>query len=136
MRLKNKPYMVIILLAIALCSTSCRSSRTTTVTQRSEAKTEQTQEKTRVDDVTYVHDSVYVIVTAERTEVTRWRTRWRDRTVHDTVMERVTDTIRETNTVEKVVQVPRKGSGAGWLVAIILFLIIVVYILIKTLLKR
>lgn len=84
----------------------------------------------------FVHDSIFIREEGDTVVQERWRTCWRDHIVHDTVRERVTDTIHETNTVEKVVQVPRKGSGAGWLVAIVLFLIIVVYILIKTLLKR
>ena len=81
-------------------------------------------------------DSVYVLVTQERTEVTRWRTQWRERTVHDTVVVHTTDTIRETRDVEKVVQVPTKGSSAGWAVALALMLLIVVYILIKSFSKQ
>lgn len=87
-------------------------------------------------DSVYVHDSVYVYATTERTEVTRWRTQWRERTVHDTVIVNTNDTIIETRCVEKLVQVPAKGGGAGWAVAIALMLLIVVYILIKTTLKR
>ena len=89
----------------------------------------------RTADSVFVHDSVFVYVTQERTEVTRWRTRWRERTVHDTVYIRQTDTVRYTQTAEKVVEVPRKGSGAGWIAALALFAVIAVYILIKALLR-
>lgn len=115
--------------------TSCRSSRTTTAKEKSESRTEQTQERTYVNDVTYIHDSIFVLVAGDTVEKERWRTCWRDRIVHDTVIERVTDTVRLTETVDKVVEVPAKGNYTGWWVAGALFAIIVVYILIKILIK-
>lgn len=130
---RNKALLAFFLVALFL--TSCRTSRTTTV-ERNAAHTEQTLREIHTTDSVFIHDSIIIREGGDTLVRERWRTCWRDRIVHDTVRERVTDTIHETNTVEKVVQVPRKGSGAGWLVAIILFLIIVVYILIKTLLKR
>lgn len=87
-------------------------------------------------DSVYIRDSIYVREGADTVFLTRWRTVWRDRIVHDTVRATATDTIRETRSVEKVVQVPAKGGSAGWTVALALMLLIVVYILIKTLLKR
>jgi len=60
---------------------------------------------------------------------------WRDRIVHDTVLHHETDTVYATNIVEKVKEVPAKGSSTGWIVAAALFALIVVYILIKTFLK-
>ena len=85
-------------------------------------------------DKEYVHDSVFVYV-GDTVVITRWRTSWRDRVIHDTVFKHTTDTVHETNDVEKVVQVPTKGSSAGWAVALALMLLIVVYILIKSFLK-
>lgn len=82
----------------------------------------------------YVHDSVFVYV-GDTVLITRWRTSWRDRIIRDTVLKHTTDTIHDTNYVEKVVQVPTRGSNAGWIVAIALFLLIVVYILIKCFLR-
>ena len=108
----------------------------TATTGRSEARTETSVGVSRTTDSVVVHDSVYVLVTQERTEVTRWRTQWRERTVHDTVVVHTTDTIRETETVEKVKTVPQKGDAAGWIVAAALFILILVYILIKTFLKQ
>lgn len=85
-------------------------------------------------DKEYVHDSVFVYV-GDTVVITRWRTSWRDRVVHDTVLKHTTDTIRETNDVEKVVEVRAKGSGAGWAVAVALMILIVVYIVIKCFLR-
>lgn len=82
-----------------------------------------------------MHDSVFVYV-GDTVMITRWRTSWRERIVHDTVREHTTDTIRETRDVEKVVQVPTRGSSAGWVVALALMLLIVVYILIKSFFKQ
>lgn len=92
--------------------------------------------ETRTTDSVYVRDSIYVREGTDTVWMTRWRTSWRERTVHDTVREHDTDTVWETRCVEKVVQVPTKGSGAGWAVALVLMLLIVVYILIKTLSKQ
>lgn len=127
--------MAILVLAVALCSTSCRSSRMTTA-ERNAAHTEQTLREIRTTDSVVVRDSIFVRVAADTVTMERWRTLWRERTLHDTVIVRTTDTVHETSTVEKLVEVPKKGSSTGWLVAIVLFLVIVVYILIKTLLKR
>ena len=85
----------------------------------------------REKDSVYVVDSVFVHVSQELVRETRWRTVWRERIVHDTVREHTTDTIRETEYVEKVVEVPAKGSGTGWAVALALMAVIVVYIVIK-----
>ena len=136
MKVTNKAKILI--LTLCLAATSCRSSRTTVTatTGRSEARTETSVGVSRTTDSVVVCDSVYVLVTQERTEVTRWRTQWRERTVHDTVVVHTTDTIRETRDVEKVVQVPTKGSSAGWAVALALMLLIVVYILIKSFSKQ
>ena len=125
-----------LIVTIALCSTSCRSSLTTSAEQRNETHTETTVREIHTTDSVYIRDSIYVREGADTVFLTRWRTVWRDRIVHDTVRERTTDTIRETRCVEKVVQVPTKGGSAGWAVALALMLLIVVYILIKTLLKR
>lgn len=91
--------------------------------------------ETRTIDSVHIHDSVYIREGGDTVYMTRWRTMWRDRIVHDTVHEHTTDTIWEMKTEEKMVQVPTKGSNAGWIVAMAQFLLIVVYILIKTLLK-
>ncbi len=98
---------------------------------RNEARTETSSSVTSTTDTEYVHDSVFVYV-GDTVMITSWRTSWRERIVHDTVREHTTDTIRETRDVEKVVQVPTKGSSAGWAVALALMLLIVVYILIKS----
>lgn len=103
--------------------------------QRSETRTETNSTVSSTTNTEYVHDSVFVYV-GDTVLITRWRTSWRDRIIHDTVVKHSTDTIHETNDVEKVVQVSTRGSKAGWIVAMALFLLIVVYILIKTLLKR
>ena len=121
--------------ALALCLTECRSTLAT-ATESREASTEALHTATSRADSVYVHDSVYVYVTTERTEVTRWRTQWRTLTVHDTVRCHSTDTIVKTETVEKVVTAPQKGGSTGWAVAFALMAAIAVYTLIKTLLKQ
>lgn len=93
-------------------------------------------EDVRVTDSVFIHDSIYIHEKGDTVREIRWRTCWRERTVYDTVVERTTDTIVRTETVEKVVEVPKKGGNAGWAVAVSLFLLIIVYILIKTLLKQ
>lgn len=93
-------------------------------------------EDVRVTDSVFIHDSIYIHEKGDTVREIRWRTCWRERTVYDTVVERATDTIVRTEAVEKVVEVPKKGSNAGWAVAVSLFLLIIVYILIKTLLKQ
>ncbi len=102
-----------------------------TAETRSEARTESVLDVSRTMDSVYVHDSVYVYATMERTEVTRYRTQWRTLTVHDTVREHTTDTIVKAETVEKVVTVPQKGGSTGWTVAITLLAVIAVYMVIK-----
>lgn len=92
--------------------------------------------ETRTTDSVYIHDSIYIREGGDTVWMTRWRTAWRDRIVHDTLREHTTDTIVKIETVQEVVEVPAKGGGTGWAVAIALMLLIVVYILIKTLLKR
>lgn len=117
---------------LALCLTDCRGTlATTSATERTEARTESVLDVSRTMDSIYVHDSVYVYVTTERTEVTRWRTQWRTLTVHDTVREHTTDTIVRTETVEKVVTVPQKRGNTGWAVALALLAVIAVYMVIK-----
>ena len=86
-------------------------------------------------DSVHVTDSVYVLITAEKVTETRWRTQWRYRTVHDTVLKHTSDTVTLTQTVEKLVEVPAKGGSAGWGAALALFVLIVVYMLIKSLFK-
>ena len=83
----------------------------------------------------FIHDSIFIREGGDTVVRERWRTCWRDRFVHDTVYERITDTIHETKTERTVVEVPTKGSNAGWIVAITLFLLILVYILIKYFLR-
>ena len=90
---------------------------------------------TRTTDSVHIHDSIYVREGGDTVWMTRWRTCWRDRVVHDTVRERITDTVRETKTEQTVAEVPTKGGKAGWVVAIALFLLILVYILIKCFLR-
>lgn len=114
---------------------SCRSNRTTTATTKSEAHTETSSTVTSTTDTEYVHDSVFVYV-GDTVVITRWRTSWRDRIVHDTVREHTTDTIIKTETVEKVVEVQKKGSNAGWMVALTLFAVIVIYTLIKQIFNK
>lgn len=117
---------------LALCLTDCRGTlATTSATERTEARTESVLDVSRTMDSIYVHDSVYVYVTTERTEVTRWRTQWRTLTVHDTVREHTTDTIVKMETVEKVVTVPQNGGNTGWAVALALLAVIAVYMVIK-----
>ncbi len=99
--------------------------------QRNETHTETTVRETRTTDSVYIRDSIYVREGADTVFLTRWRTCWRDRIVHDTVRATVTDTIRETRSVEKVVQVPTKGGSAGWAVALALLAVIAVYMVIK-----
>ena len=132
-RLSNR-LTVALIVTIALCLTSCRSSRTTTAETRSEAHTETSSTITSTTDKEYVHDSVIVYV-GDTVEITRWRTSWRERIVHDTVLEHRTDTIIKRETEEKVVTKTSEAGKAGWIVALALFSIILIYILIKILLK-
>ena len=104
--------------------------------RESETRNSDRTENVQVADKEYVHDSIYIYVKGDTVRETFYRILWRERAVHDTVIERVTDTIVKTETVEKAVEVPKKGGNAGWAVAVSLFLLIIVYILIKTLLKQ
>lgn len=131
MRLKNNPLVIITVFALYL--TSCKSIQTTTT--KSEGHTETTYTVLHKADSVYVMDSIYVYVTQELVRETRWRTMWRDRLIHDTVHEHTTDTIYETNVVEKVKEVPAKGSATGWIVAAVLLALIAGYIAIKYFLK-
>ena len=84
----------------------------------------------------HVRDSVRIREAGDTVFIDRWHTRWRERTVHDTVVERHTDTVRETETVEKTVEVPKKGGYAGWTAAVALLAAIAIHTTIKTLLKH
>lgn len=124
---------LVIIFTIAIL-TSCRSNRTTTAVTKSESHTETNSTITSTTDKEYVHDSVIVYI-GDTVEITRWRTSWRERIVHDTVIEHTTDTIVKTETVEKVVTKTSEAGKVGWIVALALFSIILIYILIKILLK-
>lgn len=126
----SKPYMAILLLAVALFSTSCRSSSVTTTTEaRTETRTETTSGSTRDRELVFVHDSIVIYVGDTVTKEV-WRTRWRDRTVHDTVREHVIDTVRETRTIDKVVEVPVETGGEGKIAALALAAIMAAHIII------
>lgn len=79
-----------------------------------------------------IHDSVFIREGGDTIVRERWRTCWRERVVHDTVWRHLTDTIRETATVEKVVEVPGKGGMAGWIAALALLAVILAYLFFKT----
>ena len=119
----------------ALFLTSCRTSLMTT-TAKSEAKTESDIEKIYIVDSVFVHDSIYIRESNDTIILERWRTKWRERIVHDTVVERVTDTIRETEYVERIVEKNSSIGKSGWIVAVILFLLIIIQTFIKTLLNK
>ena len=127
---------VALIATIALCLTNCRSSRTTSAVERREGHTETVVRETRTTDSVFIHDSVYIREGGDTVYMTRWRTCWRDRIIHDTVYDHRTDTIYQSRTEEKTVEVKAKGGNTGWAVAAALFLLILVYILIKTLLKH
>ena len=42
-----------------------------------------------------------------------------------------TDTVVLTETVEKLVEVPKKGGNAGWTVALTLLAVIIIYLFLK-----
>lgn len=88
------------------------------------------KERHTVDSV-FIHDSIFIREGGDTVVHERWRTCFRDRIVHDTVLEHRTDTIVKTETVEKVVEVQKKGSDAGWTVALTLLGVIVIYMVIK-----
>lgn len=92
--------------------------------------------ETRTTDSVYIHDSIYIREGGDTVYMTRWRTKWRDRIVYDTVHEHTRDTILTVRNVKRVVKVPGKGAYSGWITAAALMLLIVVYVLIKTLLKQ
>ena len=100
---------------------------TTTATARNEAS-----KATHTADSVYIHDSVYIREASDTMFIDRWHTQWRDRIVHDTVIEHSTDTVILTETVEKLVEVPKKGGNAGWTAALTLLAVIIIYIYLKT----
>ncbi len=104
-----------------------------TAETRSETRNERVLTQDR--DSIFIHDSIFVYVGGDTVVRERWRTMWRERTVHDTVIERQMDTIFKTETVEKVVTKTSEAGKVGWIVALALFSIILIYILIKILLK-
>lgn len=118
---------------LALCLTDCRSTLAS-ATESREASTETMRTVTSTKGTEYVHDSVFVYV-GDTVVITRWRTSWREHTVYDTVREHTTDTIVKVQTVEKVVKETSGAGKVGWIVALALFSIILIYILIKILLK-
>ena len=122
-------------MTLALCLTSCRSSRNTTLNERFVDRTETSAKSTSTIDKEYIHDSIYIYVAGDTVRETRWKTRWRDRFIHDTVYDRRTDTIYDIKYEEKRVEVPAKGAAAGWWVAATLFLLIVVNLLFKSIFK-
>ena len=87
---------------------------------------------TRTTDSVYVHDSVFIREAGDTVFFDRWHTCWRDRIVHDTVRSHSTDTVVLTETVEKLVEVPKKGGNAGWTAALTLLAVIIIYLFLKT----
>ena len=92
--------------------------------------------ETHTVDSVFIHDSIFIHEGGDTVVHERWRTCFRDRFVHDTVREHTTDTIVKRETVEKVVEVQKKGSNAGWTVALTLFAVIVIYTLIKQIFNK
>ena len=92
--------------------------------------------ETHTVDSVFIHDSIFIREGGDTVVLERWHTYYRDRIVHDTVFEHTTDTIVKTETVEKVVEVQKKGSNAGWMVALTLFAVIVIYTLIKQIFNK
>jgi len=92
--------------------------------------------ETHTVDSVFIHDSIFIREGGDTVVLERWHTYYRDRIVHDTVFEHTTDTIIKTETVEKVVEVQKKGSNAGWMVALTLFAVIVIYTLIKQIFNK
>lgn len=133
---KVKDCLVVALLTVATVTLAlgvpgCRSI-VATATESREASAEALRTATSRADSVYVMDSIYVYVTTERTEVTRWRTQWRDRIVHDTVIERHTDTV--IRTMETVKESPalagtplKRGTRTpGWAWALVGLLAVLV----------
>ena len=87
--------------------------------------------ETRTVDSVFIRDSILIRYVADTVVRERWRTCWRERIVIDTVLLRSVDTIFDTKFIERVVEVPKKGSGTGWLVATVLMLAIVGFIALK-----
>lgn len=86
---------------------------------------------TRTVDSILVRETVLIRERPDTVTVERERTVWRERTRHDTVSVTMTDTIRETVTVEKVVEVPAEEpeSGAlGWMAALAMAAILAAHI--------
>ena len=92
--------------------------------------------ETHTVDSVFIHDSIFIHEGGDTVVRERWRTCFRDRIVHDTVREHTTDTIIKTETVVEVVEVQKKGSNAGWTVALTLFAVIVIYTLIKQIFNK
>ena len=110
----------------------------TTATARTDTHDEATVSLKHTIDSVIVRETVIIREGPDTVAVVRERTVWRERTVHDTVRIHATDTIVRTETVERVVTEarPSRAGTAGWAVAAALFLLMAVYIAVKTLLKR
>lgn len=103
----------------------------TTATVRTDTHDEATVSLKHTIDSVIVRETVIIREGPDTVTVERERTVWRERIVHDTVREHTTDTIIKTETVEKVVTVTQKGGSTGWVVALTLLAVIVLYMVFK-----
>lgn len=85
----------------------------------------------------HVKDSIVVRERKDTVWMERWRTEWTERTVTDTVIDRKVDTVCVVRTVNEHQDDGDRllGGRTGWLVALVLLVVMVVYIVIKTFLK-
>lgn len=99
--------------------------------QQNEFHSNETSSNYRQIDSVYVFDSIVIREKPDTVIRERWRTLWREHVVHDTIYDRRTDTIKETVCVERITKVPSSSGKAGWVVAAVLFLLIIIQTLIK-----
>jgi len=99
--------------------------------QQNEFHSNEASSNYRQIDSVYVFDSIVIREKPDTVTKERWRTLWRERIVHDTVYDRRTDTITKTVDVEKIINVPSSSRKTGWVVAAVLFLLIIIQTLIK-----
>lgn len=115
---------IIILLALAICFTSCRTKYIPVETVRTEYKT---RDSTRYDSI-YQRDSVYMLINGDTVYLYKYKYLYRYLIINKT------DTVMKTDSIQVPYPVEKKLSRwqafkmelGGWAMGILLFILIVV----------
>lgn len=126
---KEKYYILVSLLSLV----SCKSIQYVPVET---VRTDTVYQSKVLHDSIHVHDSTFVTVKGDTLRIEHWHTKYIDKQVHDTVYKAHTDTIAVPYPVEKKLSWWQQAKVDFAEYVILGLLILMVYLCIKTRLRR